>query len=119
MNFLIHHKLIIIVGVVAVVALAWWGISGNDAPSSSSLLTTQSTYATVNADDQNLVATLLALRAVKLEGSIFADPAFIALTDFSTEIVPEPVGRADPFAPLSSGVSVGTSQAEVIFSPNR
>ncbi|MDZ4227004.1 MAG: hypothetical protein U1D26_00840 [Patescibacteria group bacterium] len=119
MNFLMHHKLIIIVSVVVVVALAWWGISGTGSPSSSSLLTTQPTYATENAADQNLVATLLALRAVKLEGNIFADPAFIALIDFSTEIVPEPVGRADPFAPLSSDVSAGTSQAEGIFSPNR
>ena len=40
------------------------------------------------------------LRAIKLDDSIFSDPAFRALEDFSQELTPEPVGRQNPFAPL-------------------
>jgi hypothetical protein len=51
----------------------WIGLSSSGS-SSNSLLTSENVGD--NGPDQDLVATLLALRAVKLDGSIFTDPAF-------------------------------------------
>lgn len=53
--------------------------------------------------DNELIALLLELKALKLDDSIFANPAFQSLQDFSQELIPEPVGRDNPFAPPGSG----------------
>ncbi len=117
-----RHKLIIILAIV-VAGLAWWGLSGIGSSSSpsSSLLSTQGGDASLTPADQNLVATLLQLRAVKLESTIFSEPAFGALKDFSTPIIPEPVGRENPFEPfLHMATSTpGSSHASSIFTPGR
>jgi hypothetical protein len=39
---------------------------------------------------------------------VFSDPRFMALTDIHTAILPESVGRNDPFASIS-GVSTGNT----------
>lgn len=115
MNFILSHK--IIAGVVAVLVAVgiWIGLSSGG--SSSSLLDTETVGD--NGPDQELVATLLALRAVKLDGSLFSDPGFVSLKDFSTEIIPEPIGRPNPFAPLGSAVVIdsSTTKAAQIFAP--
>ncbi len=88
----------------------WWGFSQNAAP--EPLLTTVSTSSgspTKEGADQELVATLLTLRAVTLSGTIFQDPAFTNLRDFGTTIVAEPVGRENPFAPLGTRGGSATS----------
>ncbi len=115
-NTLLNHKLItIIVGLVIAGAIGYGMTSSGS--TSSSLLTSE----TVNekGPDGDLVSTLLALRAVKLDATLFTDPAFAGLKDFSTEIVPEPIGRPNPFAALGASVvptSASTNSAQ-IFSP--
>lgn len=52
------------------------------------------------AVDNDLIALLLELRAINLDDSIFNDSIFQSLVDFSQELVPEPVGRTNPFSPL-------------------
>lgn len=111
MQWIKQHKMLFI-GVVAVVALvAWYGLTQNAAP--EPLLTTVtpsgSGSPTEASADQELVATLLTLRAVTLSGTIFQDPAFMSLRDFGTKIVAEPVGRSNPFAPLGSAPSATSS----------
>jgi hypothetical protein len=105
-NFILSHKIIVVIVALLMAVGVWIGLSSSSSTSSNSLLTTESTDS--NGPDQGLVATLLALRAVKLDGSIFQDPGFQALTDFSTQIVPEPIGRPNPFAPLGSVVGAET-----------
>lgn len=86
----------VIVGIVVVVG-GWYmffsGSGGNDA-----LLTT-TVVSDESAVERGIVDTLLTLRAVTLSGTIFSDPAFGTLRDFGTQIIPEPVGRPNPFAP--------------------
>ena len=114
-NFILSHK--VVVGIIAllVAVLVWIGLSSSSS-SSSTLLDTQTE---VDTPDQDLVATLIALRAVKLDGSLFSDPGFQSLRDFSTPIVPEPVGRPDPFAPLGNSVVINasTTRDAQIFTP--
>jgi hypothetical protein len=107
-NFILTHKIMVIIVALLLAVAVWIGLTSSSS-SSSSLLTTESSDA--NTPDQDLVATLLALRAVKLDGSIFQDPGFQALKDFSTQIIPEPIGRPNPFAPLTgaAGATNGTN----------
>jgi len=103
---LLKNKIMIGLAVVALAGLAWYGMAGSG-PAPLLMTDTPTT-----ASDQDLIATLLTLRAVTLSGTIFVDPAFTSLIDFGKEIVPEPVGRQNPFAPLSSTVrqADGTTQ---------
>jgi hypothetical protein len=100
-HFFAAHKTVvfIIVGVVLALLAAWWSLSGS-APSDG-VLTAQGAE-TVAPGSQDIVSTLLQLRTVSLSGTIFSDPSFSTLRDFGTQIVPEPVGRPNPFAPFSS-----------------
>jgi len=124
MSWILQHKLIFLV-VIAVVAFGiWFGLSQSSAP--PPLLSTNSADGTPAAKsaDQELIGTLLALRAVTLSGGIFSDPAFTTLKDFGTTIFPEPVGRDNPFAPLvgqgtaGTGTGTGTGRGTQLFTPS-
>jgi len=115
MQSLLQHKLILILSGLVLAGLIWYGLS----PSSpeGDLV---SSPATESAQvDQGIVPTLLTLRAVKLDGTIFSAPAFMRLRDFSKEIVEEPVGRPNPFAPLSARTNTGTSTRTSFTPANR
>lgn len=108
MQWIKKNMVVVIILVVVIVGGVWYGMSGGGTQSEQ-LLTTEvindSGSPTEDAVDRDLVETLLTLRAITLSGTIFADPAFKALQDFGTTIVPEPVGRPNPFAPVSGGQS--------------
>ena len=115
---LLQHKLILIIGGVVVAGIAWYAMSPT--AETPNVATTPVEKAGVPLD-QGIVSTLLTLRAVKLDGTILTDVAFLSLKDFSTDIVPEPVGRPNPFAPLSSRSSATSSstQGAQTFTPTR
>jgi hypothetical protein len=112
-DFILSHKIIVVILAILVAIGVWVGLTGTS--STGSLLTSE--IVDDSGPDKDLVATLLALRAVRLDASLFSDPAFVSLKDFSTEIVPEPVGRPNPFAPLGSGIAVSpdSTQSAQIF----
>jgi hypothetical protein len=93
-----------ILGLALVVGMMAWYIM-RDTPASNSLLVTEDFSGASSEADKDLVATLLQLRAVTLDGAIFQDPAFQSLRDFGIQIVPEPVGRENPFAPLPASAA--------------
>lgn len=66
----------------------------------SQALITETVDPSRNAVEQELIALLLELNSIKLDTSIFVDQDFQSLQDFSQELVSEPVGRTNPFAPL-------------------
>jgi|SRR3989344_4493695 len=51
-------------------------------------------------DRSELLTTLLELKSLTLDESLFTSNAFRSLRDFSQRLVPEPVGRRNPFAPI-------------------
>lgn len=119
----LFHKMkipaLIVLGIV-VAAAAWWGLKGGDP--SEPLLTTESAADESGIGDTDFVETLLTLRAVSLNGAILSDPAFLSLRDFGTEIVAEPVGRPNPFAPLSPSTTAPpppTARGAQLFSPKQ
>lgn len=88
----------ILIGAVILIAFGIYSyfFTGTDeAP-----LTTE-TVSAASSEDQDLIVLLLELRSIALNEEIFANPAFQSLQDFSQELVPEPVGRPNPFAPLN------------------
>ena len=113
MQWIKKNMFIIIILVIVVVGGVWYGMSGGGAQNEQ-LLTTDvvgdSGSPTEDAVDRDLVETLLTLRAITLSGTIFADPAFKSLQDFGTTIVPEPVGRPNPFAPVGSQSNIQIQQ---------
>lgn len=94
--------LLILAGIV-LAGITWSSFMRDD---SAPLLQTQDLTEATNVDG-DVVGVLLQLRAVSLSGTIFTDPAFQALQDFSSEIIPEPVGRTNPFAPLGNTKTTG------------
>jgi len=94
-----RYKVYIILALGIVAALAFWlSISGEEP--SNSLLTAEGSDTNISGE-RGVIDTLLQLQSVSLSGTIFSDPSFAVLQDFGTQIVPESVGRPNPFAPFS------------------
>lgn len=75
---------------------AWFGLA--DRQPSTSLLSNES-RSDASVAEQEILRLLLDMRSIRLDSSIFENPAFASLRDFGRDIVPEPVGRTNPFAP--------------------
>lgn len=54
--------------------------------------------------DQDLIALLFELKQIRLDSELFENPLFTSLKDFGQDLVTEPVGRQNPFAPLGGEV---------------
>ena len=98
MAILQNKIVVLILGGLVVAGVVWYSFLRDD--SAPKLLETDDLTEASEVDGE-IVSTLLELRAVSLSSTIFSDPAFMQLKDFETEIVPEPVGRPNPFAPLN------------------
>lgn len=93
-----YKKVIIILGIIIIAAVIYTIMIGKK---DNRLLVSESPETVSNTELQNnLLALLLEIRSIKLDDSIFLDPAFRSLDDFGQEIVQEPVGRSNPFAPV-------------------
>jgi hypothetical protein len=116
MDYISNHKLIALLVLVVLVGAAWWEFTG----SSPAPILSTTTAGGTNSQDSQIVSTLLQLQAVTLNGTILSDPGFSSLQDFTTQIVSVPLGRPDPFAPVSPGTSTATSTVKVnpnLFAP--
>lgn len=112
-----NNTLVVILGVVVVAALGWYVFLRDTAP--TPLLTTQD-LTVQGTEDREVVETLLQLRTISLAGTILTDPAFLRLIDTGTQIIPEPVGRPNPFLPISrSGTSTSTPSSATSSAPRR
>ncbi len=96
--------LYLVLGGVIIAGVVWYSFLRDRTP--EPLLQTDD-LTQINSIDSDVVAVLLQLRAVSLSGTIFSDPVFQSLRDFGSPIVQEPVGRANPFAPI--GVTQSTT----------
>lgn len=116
-DFVIKHKGTAAGIVVVVIAAAWYVLT--QPSSSGSLLETSGN--TASGPEQQVVNTLLQLRSISLSGTILTDPAFQSLHDFSIDLVPEPVGRDNPFAPVALPTFSSTTIRENtnLFAPKK
>jgi len=96
MDYASQHKMISLLVLILLIAAAWWGFTQNSSPGAGVLISTVAT----SSQDAQIVSVLLQLQAVQLNGTVLTDPGFLSLQDFTTQIVSEPIGRPNPFAPL-------------------
>lgn len=99
-----NRLVLLILGGIVLAGMVWYSFMRDG---SAPLLQTTDLTRT-NGADSDIVQVLLQLRAVSLAGTIFTDPVFQSLQDYGSEIIPEPVGRSNPFAPLGNN-SVSTT----------
>ncbi len=87
---------IIVVLVIVAAGIAYFYYEGFPSPDSSSLQAS-SDEASVGTQVLDL---LNQIRSLKIDTSLFSDPAYLTLRDYTVQIPPENVGRTNPFAPL-------------------
>ncbi len=100
MNILKENKGILIVVIIVIALLVWYSMSNQSDSSSDRILSTTSSEHLV--DDRELLQILTNMEKIRLDGRIFESDVYLSLQDFSRSIVPEPIGRPDPFAPLEA-----------------
>lgn len=91
--------------VVLLMGVLWFFLNGSSGGSgtlldTSGISASASGNATIGGVDQELRATLEKVRGIQLADPVLSDPVFHSLQDFGQQIVPEPFGRPNPFAPL-------------------
>ncbi|MFA6050882.1 MAG: hypothetical protein WC761_06880 [Candidatus Paceibacterota bacterium] len=79
------------------------------APKQTSILQQTSRAAATSTPDRDFLPLLLSIQSVSLDQKIFIDPVFRALVDWSQQIVPENIGKQNPF----SGQLVGSVNSSV------
>ncbi|PIR85198.1 hypothetical protein COU15_02210 [Candidatus Kaiserbacteria bacterium CG10_big_fil_rev_8_21_14_0_10_45_20] len=93
-----QYKNVIIVFVVVIGLFVAYSIFFGEEDTDTLSVTNVATEQTVV--EQELLSLLLELRSITLDTSLFDDPRFKSLKDFSQELTSEPVGRPNPFSPL-------------------
>ena len=91
-------KKLLVVLVIAVILWLGYSVFIKDDEASGVQSAGVSSQASLEA--QEFLTKLQQLSAIKIEGSLFSDTRFNALIDFRQELVPEPAGRNNPFAPV-------------------
>jgi len=62
---------------------------------------------------KDLLILLANLQTLRLDDSVFNDPAFRSFKNFRVDISPESIGRENPFAPLSGSGSSQSSDIQI------
>lgn len=66
--------------------------------------------------DKDILPLLTLVKNVQFDGTLFSDPTFQSLADFSRPIEPEDKGRTNPFAGSLVGPSDTSNQGALLFS---
>ena len=99
-------KLVIgIIVVILVVLLGYFYFSGGSTPAQSNLLQQQNTPE-AEIIGMRILNLLNQIRSLKIDKTIFQDPSYQTLVDYSVPIPAVGVGRPNPFAPLPGSVVV-------------
>ncbi len=79
----------------------------------TALLSTGGALGDQTQQSQQLLVVLANLRTIQLNDAIFSDPIYLSLNDFSVAIVPENVGRRNPFLPFTFATTTVTTQQTI------
>ncbi len=103
-----YKNIFLVIGLIVVAFFAYrvfFGVDGIDA----SLLISDKSSISQGAVGQDLLQLINTLNNLELDESIFTDPVFRSLDDLSQDLTPEPSGRNNPFAPISTNASISNS----------
>lgn len=102
-----NSNLIILAVIVVAIGVAGYFYIGRDQSTDATLTITKGSPASL--DDNQLLAALRDLKRHNLDNSLFSDPLWLSLTDFSKPLVLQEPGRPNPFAPFNSTNSTASS----------
>ncbi len=88
-----------IIAIIGAALLAYFFFIGGKAPASDAILQTVATPE-ANAASARILNLLNQIKSLKIETTIFTNPAYQTLQDYSVPIPAVPVGRPNPFAPI-------------------
>ncbi len=100
-----HKNFVIIVGTGLIIAAAFLFLSKTD-PESAGAAAALSAETRARLEqsaeiEREIIQELRKLQSITFDDSLYEDPSFQQLVDFSRPIESQPVGRDNPFAPLS------------------
>jgi len=96
-------KNIVIAVIVIVVIFAAFKLlvpKKEEPETSSPVNTTASVKVKSFSETREAASTLQKIKSIKVDSEIFSDKSFKSLKDFRVNILPEAVGRDNPFAPI-------------------
>ena len=96
-----YKNILLLVTVVVLLSVAYTILFRDD--EGGELLNTEEPQGSAAAVEIELLGLLIDFKEIELDDAIFSDPAFKSLRDFSQELTPLPIGRANPFAPFGVG----------------
>ena len=112
MSSIFNKTNIVVIIIIIVLGLVYYFYFGNNPVDTSAVLGPQQiATSTMSSSDQFLI-TLKSLKRINLDGSIFDNPTFTGLQDFSTNLPDQPVGRINPFSPTGRDASVATTTSK-------
>lgn len=102
-------KILILVGIIVLVIIAISVFSNKDKTTTGTLVSSNGDIVSPALGEstvgEDFLVTLLNLRSIKLDDTLFADQKFRSLQDFTITLVPEGnIGRPNPFAPIGTDV---------------
>ncbi len=89
----------ILFAIIAAIIL-WFGYQMFFASNDVTLSSDTRAISQASRDTQDFLRALQQLRGLQLDNTLFTDPRFQSFIDYRQAIVPEPVGRPNPFAPI-------------------
>jgi hypothetical protein len=95
-------NILIALAILAAIGAAGYFYATRDRIADTDLLTSTPVGAGSEALEGDLLTALGQLRQLKLDETIFDNPVFTSFTDYGTELLPQPKGRPNPFAPFDS-----------------
>lgn len=87
-----------------------WTIVSKDPETAT--LSSVSTTSENAVGDAKVLETLINMRNLRLDDRLFNNPAFLRLVNTERKIIPEPVGRRNPFSPIGSDVEFVEQQQQ-------
>mgnify|MGYP001008770089 CR=1 FL=1 len=69
----------------------------------------------LSAENSELIMLLSELRSIHLDRDFFRNETFLTLFDFTVKLIPEPVSRQNPFAPIGSDGDIPQTQNDDVI----
>lgn len=119
------RNIIIFAGIFALLVAGYVLFFGKPSAEVPALMTTSGTAGSSTANTvaggevgREFLATLLSLRTIKLDTTIFSSPAFLSLRDFELTLIQEAnPGRTNPFSPLGVEPAAGATVTPSVSAP--
>lgn len=102
------YKKIIIVVLISVLAFFVYSFFFGGSKDDSLLKSVSNTQSGADVIGSEIIQALNQIEALQLDRSIFEDPVYRSLVDHSQPIPKEPVGRENPFSPITIRVTDDT-----------